>query len=268
MNNSDLIKYRDWFGKYTHSFFSDDIELQQHVDLKIEHSVKVCSIIIRLAEEMDLRSNRRLLAETIGLLHDVGRFSQYAKYRTFRDGISVNHGKLGAEILSHEEIFAHLPQHEQDILLNAVRFHNAYAIPDLSSHEEIFFLKLIRDADKVDIWRIFLEFHEENEIEKIAEAGLGLPDLPSYSEEAVRCLDNRQTVSHATLKTLNDFKLLQLSWVYDLNFIPAFRLLLEGDFINRLAVLLPPTDEIKKVRDAANSYARKKLDEKPAGVCG
>jgi hypothetical protein len=41
------------------------------------------------------------------------------------------------------------------------------------------------------------------------------------------------------LKSLNDFMILQLSWVFDLNFPAAFRLALERDVVGRLAARLP-----------------------------
>ena len=39
----------------------------------------------------------------IGLLHDIARFEQYTKYKTFRDSISIDHGDLGVEILFEEK---------------------------------------------------------------------------------------------------------------------------------------------------------------------
>jgi hypothetical protein len=72
-----------------------------------------------------------------------------------------------------------------------------------------------------------------------------------------------KTVSFASVRTLNDFKLLQLSWVYDLNFTASIRLLIEGDYINRLSSLLPQTDEIKGISKLLNEFAdnRIKSDE-------
>jgi hypothetical protein len=43
----------------------------------------------------------------------------------------------------------------------------------------------------------------------------------------------------ATVRSLNDFKLLQLSWVFDLNFPVSFRIIRERRLIEQLAATLP-----------------------------
>ena len=45
---------------------------------------------------------RRQCWLTAGLLHDVGRFPQYSMYGTFFDSASVDHGCLGAEIITEK----------------------------------------------------------------------------------------------------------------------------------------------------------------------
>ena len=50
------------------------------------------------------------VAEAIALFHDVGRFPQYARYKTFRDSISTNHAALGASVLFEQERSGSLPR--------------------------------------------------------------------------------------------------------------------------------------------------------------
>ena len=45
---------------------------------------------------------------------------------------------------------------------------------------------------------------------------------------------------------MNDFKLMQLSWVYDLNYKASFRLLSERDYANRISETLPHAEKIQK----------------------
>jgi len=86
----------------------------------------------------------------------------------------------------------------------------------------LFFIRIVRDADKLDIWSVFLEYYESPPASKASAVGLGLPDLPEYSIDVLSCLYKKEIVSLATIKTLNDFKLLQLSWIFDLNYKPHF----------------------------------------------
>jgi hypothetical protein len=153
-----------------------------------------------------------------------------------------------------------IPRREQDIIIDAIKFHNAFTVADIADKDKLRFLKLIRDADKLDIWRVFIEFYESPDEEKPEAVGLGLPDIPSYSENILPLINSRQIISFAGLKTFNDFKLLQLSWIFDLNFMTSFMLLTERDYINRIAATLPQTDEILDTVAHVSAYVREKLD--------
>jgi hypothetical protein len=261
MNLHNLNTFKKWFSDYCRTFYSSNEEDRRNIALKEQHTDNVCKNIVHIARSLFPSENEILLAEAIALFHDVGRFPQYAKYKTFRDSISVNHGVLGATVLLENRVLQGLPENEQDLIIQAVKFHNAFAIPDIKDDRAILFLKLIRDADKLDIWRIFIEHYEEPEDERASAAGLGLPDVPEYSKGILSCLHKRQMASLLKVKTLNDFKLLQLSWVYDLNFEASFRLLLERNYINKIAAKLPDTTEIKEAIPFLIEFAEEKIKE-------
>jgi putative nucleotidyltransferase with HDIG domain len=254
MTGRDLDNLKDRFSEYVRSFYSTDPREQRNISLKKEHTSQVCKTIRLLAEKQSLGPGKILLAETIGLFHDIGRFPQYARYKTFRDSISVNHGKLGAEILAEKEFLRGIDAGESRTIINAVKFHNAFVVPHLQDAEDLFFLRLVRDADKLDIWRIFLDFFEGSDDKKASDAGLGLPDTTGYTEEVLSCIQEKKSASLGLLKNLNDFKLLQLSWVFDLNFLTSFELLLKNNYLERLAALLPQTEEILKASDFLYDY--------------
>ena len=108
-------------------------------------------------------------------------------------------------------------------------------------------LTLIRDADKLDIWRVFVDYFRLPEAERPSAAALGFPDLPDCTPDVLATLQSRTMVNLDQLRTLNDFKLLQLSWVFDLNWPAASALALEQGHLNALAGLLP---DIPKVRES------------------
>ncbi len=265
MTERDLETFGTFFADYVRSFYSEDPEDQKNITLKEEHSLQVRRIIRLLAGRLGLTPDKILIAESIGLFHDIGRFLQYARYRTFRDSISVNHGSLGADILAEKNVLGSLAGDESRIILTAVRFHNAFAVPSLPDAEEIFFIRLIRDADKLDIWRIFLGLFEGSESNVASAAGLGLPETPGYSKDAITCIKEGRPVPLSALKNMNDFRLTQLSWAYDLNFPPSFALLAENDFIRRLAALLPDTEEIREVEAFLLDHVALMQKPSPAG---
>ena len=160
MTEKDLTLLKNWFSEYTESFFSSDEEVNRNLRLKIGHTHNVCANITNIAKVLSLTDDRVLLAEAIALFHDIGRFPQYDKYRTFEDSKSVNHGSLGSETLLKEKVLQELTGEERNLIVQAVKFHNVFEIPRLDDEDIIFFVKLVRDADKLDILRVFIEYYE------------------------------------------------------------------------------------------------------------
>ncbi len=258
MTPDDLISFKSWFSDYCRSFYSSDTEDQKNIALKKHHTFEVCRNIVQIAESLSLEHNQILLAEAVALFHDIGRFPQYAKYRTFRDSLSVNHGLLGAKTLTQKKILDGLPEHEQKIVIESVKFHNAFSVPQ-KEEEIIFFIKLVRDADKLDIWRVFLEYYESPEELRASAVGLGLPDVPDYTGEVLSYIYSEKIVSLSRIKTLNDFKLLQLSWIFDVNFQPSFRLLNERNYIDRIVAKLPQTGDIQSLSLFLKEFVQKSI---------
>ena len=255
MNRQNLALLQEWFAGFAGSFHALDGEEQRNIALKEKHTGKVCANIGRIAAEERLDADRVVLAEAVALFHDLGRFPQYRRYKTFNDGMSVNHAHLGARILADGGILDKLPRNEQDIIITGVRFHNCLTIPAGLEPEPALFLKLVRDADKLDIWRVFLDFYRLPERERASAVSLGFPDSPEWSPQTLAAVSRGEIARLAEVKSLTDFKLLQLSWVYDLNFPAAFRMLLERDFINGLARVLPDHGEIRRALAAVREFA-------------
>jgi len=239
LKEDDLKYFRNWFRNFCRSYYREDQREQNNILLKEKHSHFVAENALAIAKGEGLGINEIMIAEVAGLFHDVGRFPQYAKYKTFLDRISVNHGQLGADTLRAEGILSRLSQREQDILENAVRFHNAFAVPEDFDGDMALFTRIVRDSDKIDIWRVFCEHFESRDEEKADAATLGLPDDPVWSAEAVTTIMSSKTVRLADVRTVNDYRLLQLSWVFDLNFRTSFRLIVGTGIIDRVAALLP-----------------------------
>jgi hypothetical protein len=62
------------------------------------------------------------------------------------------------------------------------------------------------------------------------------------------------------MKTLNDFKLLQIGWVYDLNFVPAVQVVQNHNIIERIEAVLPQTKEITAAVSHAKDYVKMRLE--------
>ncbi|MFA5354877.1 MAG: HD domain-containing protein [Thermodesulfovibrionales bacterium] len=242
--------------EYCRTFAMPEKEDQENIDLKEHHTLRVAENCARIAREEGLDDSRVRIAEAIGLLHDVGRFPQYAQYRTYKDSVSLNHGMLGAEIIREKGIVSKLPEKTQKQIVKAVKFHNSLGIPDLDDEETILFLRLIRDADKLDIWKVFADYYE-GKVTATATA-LGLPDTPDYSPQILSSVKAGKGAVLADMRVLNDFRLLKLSWVYDLNFPTTYRILLEKGYLTRISAGLPWNDEIEGLITSLSEYTERK----------
>ena len=81
----ELKDLKSWFAKYVMSFQHADPEIQQNITLKEDHTHRVCKAIVEIGVALGLHHDALRLAEAIALLHDIGRFEQFTRYRTFMD---------------------------------------------------------------------------------------------------------------------------------------------------------------------------------------
>ena len=254
MNLAQLSSLKIWFKDYVADFYTGNDDDDRNIRLKEEHTHRVCRNITDLVNSLGLPSEDACLAEAIALFHDIGRFMQYRKYRTFFDRISENHARLGIRELARARALSCLESQDRRILTRAVSFHNAATLPDNEAERVLLFMKLIRDADKLDIWRVVTDYYREKDIRPNETIELGLPDPPECSEAVIRSVLNHRFASVNDIKTLNDFKLLQISWVFDLNFRKSFLLLKERRYIDAIHDTLPDLPSIRRAVNHAVHY--------------
>jgi len=234
-------------------------EDQRNISSKQEHTHEVCLNAVRIAKDLRLDDRVMLLAETAALLHDVGRFSQYQQYRTFVDSSSVNHAARGAKVLIEHQVLKDLAKRDQQIILRAVTLHNVFILPEGLDGDTQLVVRIVRDADKLDILRVVMDYLATEAGNRAEAIALGLPDVPGYSDEVLGALRRGEMAKKSSLSTLNDFKLLQLAWMYDLNFASSLRIVVERGYIDRIAATLPHTPEIAAAVDIVRNYVQDKL---------
>jgi len=214
IREEDVRAVEDWFDDYVQSFKTGDDEEQRNIILKEEHTRRVCDEIGSIGRRLDLDECELLLADVIARLHDIGRFEQYARYGTFVDRDSENHAELGLSILEQHDVLHRFESGVRDLIVRAIRYHNRAVLPSQESEAVLFFSKLLRDADKLDIWRVVIEYYHRDNGRRNDALELGLPDTPGVSEAVCEDLRERRIVDIAHVKNLNDFKLLQVGWIF------------------------------------------------------
>ena len=258
MEQTDLDKLRNWFDSYVIVFYTNEAEYDRNIQLKVEHTRKVSEVMDKLTAGEGLLPAAARIAQAVALLHDIGRFPQYRRWRSFRDRDSDNHARLAIEVIREQRLLDNVLPRERLLIEEAVRFHNLLEVPARLKSDTGMFLLLIRDADKLDIWRVFVEHFDTPPEKRASAALLGFPEKPGVSESCLEALSQRRIVNLNSVNSINDFKLLLISWVYNLNFKTSYCLLQESDFINRLLPGLPDCQDVRFAADSALEYVRRR----------
>jgi hypothetical protein len=254
-----------WFAAYVAAFTSKNGELQRNFHLKKEHTERVCAEIVGLGRQLGLGVEHLRLAEITALFHDLGRFEQYARYGTFADSRSVDHAQLGVEILREKKVLAGLEDGVRDLVLRIIAWHNRVALPAEADATFLFFARLLRDADKLDIWRVVTDYYRQDNPASNAALEMGLPDTPAISDAVATDLLAGRIVDIRQVQNLNDLKLLQVGWVYDLNFPPSFCRLRDKGYLDLIRASLPATETVTRIFTAVTSLlARECTGKTPA----
>lgn len=248
----DLEKSKEEFIKYTENY---DLQ-NEHIKGKQEHSLRVMEISKQIAEGLKLSQEEIDLATLIGLLHDIARFEQYTKYNTFKDLKSIDHGDFGAEILENE-IRKYIDTNDFDeIIVKAVKNHNKFKIEEgLTSKQELF-AKIIRDADKIDIfYESVVMFWKEKEQEV---------ENSKISEEVVNTIKKQSQTMRKAEESAVDNIMRVIAFIFDVNFNSSFQIIKKEDYINKILDRYEFKDEYTKqkaeeIREIANEYIANKI---------
>lgn len=253
------IKYcENLFESYVNQFYTKDVIYNEPIYSKYYHSIKVAQNAYFIASS--LKNNTKInpnLCYLIGLYHDIGRFKQYQKYHTFKDSESINHAELGVENLKKNRIFLYgFDEEYKQIILSAVSNHNKKIIDKNLSELNIEYAKIIRDADKLDIYRVLYEYYTQQKYQNTT-IGLHLSEENKYSKEIIDAIKQEKLADIKYMKTDNDFKLIQLSWVFDINFNYTKQKIIQNDYINMIINELYSYKQIDKIKIIINDYLQK-----------
>jgi putative nucleotidyltransferase with HDIG domain len=254
LDKSEVTDLKKWFTDYVQTFRSDDKEIQQNFDLKQGHTKRVCNEILKIGRQLGLNEEELNLAETVALFHDAGRFEQFSIYRTFLDRLSEDHAELGIKILDKYGILDKLDHETGEIIKCAIRSHNKPSLPEGKTDSCLFFTKLLRDADKLDIWRTLIGYYYKKNGRRNDSLILDLPDSPGISVEVYDDLMHGRIVNLKNVRNLNDLKMLQSGWIFDINFGPTLDYVKRHRYLEKIRGVLPESEEIDEVFQNIISY--------------
>ena len=225
----NLNKAKEEFEKYVKPYGIENVKICR----KIEHSYRVIEVAEEIAKSLNLEKEDLELAKLIGLLHDIGRFEQIRIYDTFSDKDSIDHANLGVEILFKDGLIRKFIEDDKydELIYKAIKNHNKYSIEDGLDKREKLHAKIIRDADKTDIYEVYIRDIESNEnaifnYDNIAREKIAEKVIESVKKH--KLVDRYYTVNEA------DRYVAALAFIFDFNFKKGLELVKERQYITKL----------------------------------
>lgn len=237
------------FLQYVNSLSASDSRIKAHFDLKVWHTFRVVRNIGDIARGEGFGPEVTEMARVIGLLHDIGRFRQFMEFGTFDDKVSINHAEMSVKVFSQEGIADLFTKDQTVLITRAILQHNIPSVTDTGDPEIFLHARLLRDADKSDIWKLAAETDVMYTLDPEKQDGSYL--IP---DSIHACFLQKQIVRVDMATCLNDYHLLRLAWIFDINFGATFRLLLKKDYASVILSKLPSSEVRREITFIIREY--------------
>jgi putative nucleotidyltransferase with HDIG domain len=247
------------FDEYYNSFTGLSQEQENNFTIKKEHSHRVAEICYSLAEKLKLGDEDKYLAFYIGLFHDIGRFKQLLEFNTFNDSKSVDHAEYSVAVLKEGNFGAMLNDEQFQLALFSIQNHNKLNIPKGLSGDKLLFSQLIRDADKLDILKVLTDYYSNAKARPNHTLTWEMPKGVAVSPEVKKQILSGKLVSKEKVQNELDIKVMQLSWVYDINFKPSFEFIVQKRFLENIYNSLPKNDGVIEIYRKVKVYTENKF---------
>ena len=268
------------FAEYVRNYDPSD----EKIKLKIDHTYRVAGLCQRIAESLGLSEPDVDIAWLLGMLHDIGRFEQIRRFGTFNDVQSVDHAEFGADLLfkeglirkfaegyyeecelarsgneEAEQIIKNNEHHNKDtgLLEMAIRQHNKYRVKEDLTERQRMFCDILRDADKVDIFKVNADIPMEIIYDVTTE------ELKSgvISKEVLESFYKRETVLKSVRKSAVDHIVGHISLLFELVYKESYRQAKEQGYVYKLLDFKSDVPEVNAEFDDMRKYVDEFLME-------
>lgn len=277
------------FQEYTDRYDSTNPKIK----LKIDHTYRVADLCEQIAQSLELSAAEVDLAWLSGMLHDVGRFEQLRRYNTFSDAQSIDHARFAVELLYDEGLIAdYVPEisttelvadartwrsmgganesptaQSEDMPLSdilqtlriAIGEHSAYRIQKGLDERTRMFCQILRDADKVDIFRVICDTPMEEVY------GFQTKDIlrSAITPEVMQAFYEHHAVLRKLKKCPADYIVAHGSLTFELVYPESLRIAKEQGYLKQMMSFQsenPDTAEIfEDLRKDLNGYLEERL---------
>ncbi len=236
---------------------------------KLMHSIWVLEVwrnlLIKLSQREKIEKWLKKSGEIIFLLHDIGRFYQNDKQKIFWN-LEYDHWDKSFDILKS---FWY-----DDKILLPIKYHNKLKISKIYQErkyqkmstndqiETVFLIKLIRDADKIENM-IYLIYDTEHILKTmLEEKKLG---YHGFTDKNLKDFQSYELINLNNIKTLWDYSLLLLSWIFDINFEESIEILRFYWFFEKIFEKMDEHIQMQDhqrqiIKTTIHSYLQKQLE--------
>lgn len=221
--------------------------------LKYNHSYRVSNLMTYLADKYECDYYDIDLAKTIGLLHDIGRFEQIKSFDTLSDINTMDHADFGEYLLFEKNLIDRFSSNKKDygVISKAVKYHNKYDFDSSKmTDREKFFINMIRDADKIDIFNIWANLDE-----------IEIYSVGKVSDEVKDDFYSHRMIHNEFKKTEADKVVGTLSYLFDINSSISYQYIKDNNFVDNLYERIDNKEELKDYFDYMNSYINNMLGD-------
>lgn len=256
----DIAPFVQAFQEYAETFAEPGQPLAFAHRLKLQHTMEVLDFAGKIMAREEITDPRLVFTgQLTALFHDLARFRQYCQYRTFRDRPEFNHGHQAADMLADGPWLDGVPGEIREAVIAAVRVHNARVIPEDLPGPALFPARLVRDADKLSIFLVVLDYFKNKErYSRDPAVSLELPETPDIDRELIARIRQGESGDYRRLTNVNSFLINLFAWIHDLNFAASRQMVLEQNILPRIRELLPPDRELDDLCRAACTLAARR----------
>lgn len=224
-----------------------------NINYKYYHSYRVMECMELLSTKLELTAYEIELSKCIGLLHDIGRFEQDKLYNSFKDD-KMDHGDYGANFLKENNVLKYfkIDKKDYEIIYKAIKNHNKFKIEDNLTEKELFFSKLIRDADKLDIFYAIGNPKIKNTL---------IQDKKEISKEIKDLFYQKLSIKNELVKNKNEQMVLTLALIYDINFLPTLKLIYENKYLDKIYERIENKEILKPYFNYINNYIKERIEQ-------
>ncbi|MCQ2377856.1 MAG: HD domain-containing protein [Victivallaceae bacterium] len=246
----DISELKLFFSRFAATFDTKIDDVGRNLRMKRAHTFRVVSDARKIMTAENFSPAEFAAGEKAALLHDLSRFEQYSRFRTFRDSESFDHGVRSAEICEERRLLAGDPAAGE--ILFAIRRHNQLEIGDAPSPFAQKIAQAVRDADKIDIFRVIFSFRNDPQVT------FSLSDKKKISPEILAALREHRSADHRQMRSVTDFLAAKLQWFRELNFAESYRIAIRRDLLPKLALMLDGVPEIVPLIGETKDFLHRK----------